>query len=524
MEGRMRRVVGIHGWLALAGIVGIGLGLRLQASVAAGGPAAAMQGQISGIALSPASPVLPGTTVTITVNGSGPCGAVALNFGDGSGQTFPISGLPFSQAHAYANAGTFTITASGQGNCQGSQTTALVVRNGTVQSLSASPASPNVASPVTFTVSGTTPCPSIRLAFGDGATATVNATSLPVQQTHAYAAAGSFTASADGQSGCGGHATTSVTVAAPAPPPPSPTPTPPPAGQPGPRPTPPLAANLRVLQPPPELSIDTAGLPRAASVGQQVSYPLGIRNTGSLPANGVGVRMFLPKQVDYVRVDSAQVTGCTVAHPTADTAIVNCTAAEIAAGGTANLTLVVKPINGLVDGDQISFTFQVDPSNAIAESNEGNNVATATTSLAAPSDLELTIVSVTHLNVSTNSAVCTASLANLAVRVRVTNHGAGQSRPTTVRMDWAPGVAPDSSNCPPGTTCSNGSCVVRPGATDRPPFASCAINFVFPGSAQECEFHVSAPGNLSEFGTATVDPNRSDVNDPNRANNSKPIR
>jgi uncharacterized repeat protein (TIGR01451 family) len=489
-------------------------------TVAVGVSAASMQGQINSIALSPASPVLPGTTVTIAVNGSGPCGAVTLNFGDDAVQTFAISGLPFSHGHAYPIAGTFTITASGQGNCRGTQTSTLVVRNGAVQSLTTSPGSPNIGSPVTFTVSGTTPCPSIQLNFGDGATTTVNATSLPVQQTHTYAAAGSFVAKAAGQGGCGGTATTVVTVQAPT----SPAPPIPPPSQSGARPTPQIPTNLRLLPLAPDLSIDTTGLPLVASVGQQVPYPLHIRNTGGSAASSVGVRMFLPKQVDFVRVDSTQVTGCAVAHPTSDTAIVNCTAPEIAAGGTATATLVVKPINGLVDGDQISFTFQVDPFNAIAESNEGNNLATATTSIAAPSDLELTIVSVNHLNVASNPAICHGSEANLAVRVRVTNHGPGQSRPTTMKMDWAPGVTPDSSDCPNGTTCSAGSCVLATGATVTPAFGSCAIGFLFPGTVQECAFNVIAPGNLSQFGTATVDPNGTDVNDPSRANNSKPIK
>ena len=184
----------------------------------------------------------------------------------------------------------------------------------------------------------------------------------------------------------------------------------------------------------------------------------------------------------------------------------------------------MKPITGLVDGDQISFTFQVDPSNAIAESNEGNNVATVTTNLAGPSDLELTIVSLNHLNVGRSAVVCSGSQANLAVRVRVTNHGPGQSRPTTIKMDWAPGVTPDASDCPNGTSCVAGSCVPAPGATETPLFGACAIGFIFPGSVQDCVFTVVAPGNLSQFGTATVDPNRTDVNDPNRGNNSKPIR
>src|SRR5882724_8620398 len=79
---------------------------------------AAEAGLVTQVTLSPASPVAPGTAVTVTVDATAPCGAIEINFGDGgAAQTFPIITLPLHQAHTYKTAGTFTITAKGQANC-----------------------------------------------------------------------------------------------------------------------------------------------------------------------------------------------------------------------------------------------------------------------------------------------------------------------------------------------------------------------------------------------------------------------
>ena len=58
--------------------------------------------------------------VQITVRGTNPCGAVNLDYGDGSGAvTHAISQLPVTIPHEYNRAGEFRIRARGQGNCDG---------------------------------------------------------------------------------------------------------------------------------------------------------------------------------------------------------------------------------------------------------------------------------------------------------------------------------------------------------------------------------------------------------------------
>ena len=80
----------------------------------------------TGVAAVPAS-VVTGQPSTITVSGSPVCGAIEINYGDGTGQVYPITGLPFSQAHAWSTAGSKTITATGHGDCGGVVTTSLTV-------------------------------------------------------------------------------------------------------------------------------------------------------------------------------------------------------------------------------------------------------------------------------------------------------------------------------------------------------------------------------------------------------------
>ena len=80
----------------------------------------------TGVAAVPAS-VVTGQPATITVSGSLLCGAIEINYGDGTGQVYAITGLPFSQTHTWSTAGTKTITATGHGDCGGQVTTTVTV-------------------------------------------------------------------------------------------------------------------------------------------------------------------------------------------------------------------------------------------------------------------------------------------------------------------------------------------------------------------------------------------------------------
>jgi len=83
--------------------------------------------QVMNVAVSP-SPPLVGQPATVTVTGgSALCGAVAINYGDGTTITYPIAGLPTSQTHVWSTPGNKTVVATGQGNCTGKATTSVQV-------------------------------------------------------------------------------------------------------------------------------------------------------------------------------------------------------------------------------------------------------------------------------------------------------------------------------------------------------------------------------------------------------------
>src|SRR6188768_2838309 len=88
--------------------------------------AALLLGTISGVQGS-ASSVNVGSAVTFTVAGSNPCGAVNIDYGDGTAITYAITGLPVSQSHQFDKAGNFTVIARGMGNCDGEARTSIVV-------------------------------------------------------------------------------------------------------------------------------------------------------------------------------------------------------------------------------------------------------------------------------------------------------------------------------------------------------------------------------------------------------------
>jgi len=53
------------------------------------------------------------------VTGSSACGALTIDYGDGTAITYALNGLPTTQSHTWTSAGTKTIVSTGQGNCVG---------------------------------------------------------------------------------------------------------------------------------------------------------------------------------------------------------------------------------------------------------------------------------------------------------------------------------------------------------------------------------------------------------------------
>ena len=69
-----------------------------------------------------------GTPVSITVTGTNPCGAVRLNYGDGTEAiTHPLTNVPATIQYTYQRPGNFDILAEGMGNCDGVVSTKIRV-------------------------------------------------------------------------------------------------------------------------------------------------------------------------------------------------------------------------------------------------------------------------------------------------------------------------------------------------------------------------------------------------------------
>ena len=90
------------------------------------GSVSAADAQVMNVAVSP-SPALVGQPVTVTVTGgSAPCGAVEIDYGDGTVITY-ASGVPLVQSHTWTTVGNKTVIARGQANCTGQATVTVSV-------------------------------------------------------------------------------------------------------------------------------------------------------------------------------------------------------------------------------------------------------------------------------------------------------------------------------------------------------------------------------------------------------------
>lgn len=98
----------------------------LALSLALAFAARANASTITGLTVKPAE-ARAGTNVTATAEGSGLCGAVNIDWGDGTAITYATSTLPVTQSHTYQSAGTFTVRAQGMGNCDGQATASVKI-------------------------------------------------------------------------------------------------------------------------------------------------------------------------------------------------------------------------------------------------------------------------------------------------------------------------------------------------------------------------------------------------------------
>ncbi len=184
-------------------------------------PFVANAGTITRVSASPAV-VVTGQTVTFTEEGTNPCGASNMTYGDGIVITYAITELPAKQTHVFEKPGTYTVIARGMGNCDGEATTTVEVKPAAAPPPAPAPTGPHVTSvefipaqgvvrrPVTFVVNGVGPC-RFTATFGDGNAREVNA-QLPSRFAHTYAVSGTYTTIIRPEPPCSGRFTQVLTV------------------------------------------------------------------------------------------------------------------------------------------------------------------------------------------------------------------------------------------------------------------------------------------------------------------------
>jgi hypothetical protein len=191
--------------------------------------AAGQDSAVLGVSVKPAT-VRAGSAVTATASGNGLCGAVHIDWGDGTAITYPTSTLPVSQSHNYRYGRSYTIRAQGMGNCAGQATTTIRVEGPPPPPAAPTPPAPppaptkgpSIASVDVSTpgdggpnmrairVTGTGTC-AYKLDFGDGNNEGRNA-SLPEVVRHNYPAQGRYTIIATASPPCTGTARSTVVV------------------------------------------------------------------------------------------------------------------------------------------------------------------------------------------------------------------------------------------------------------------------------------------------------------------------
>jgi len=165
-------------------------------------------GTVTGVQVSQPS-VRVGDVVTVTVQGTNPCGAANVDYGDGAAITYAITGLPVSQSHKYERAGAFTVVARGMGNCDGEARTRVEVTDpapppasppsappqspapAEVTAVAFAPAPAVVRQPVAIQISGRGSC-ALVVDYGDGNQQNFEG-ALPRRITHTYAVADVYT-------------------------------------------------------------------------------------------------------------------------------------------------------------------------------------------------------------------------------------------------------------------------------------------------------------------------------------------
>jgi len=195
------------------------LALSIVTAVTIGVAATQQRGTVTGVSAARSARV--GQQIAVDVTGTNPCGAVNIDYGDGTAITYATETLPITKGHTYAYGGTYTIKATGMGNCERTATTQITISgpprppappalSGKITSVDFQPSSGAVREPVKIVVNGSDSC-AFDIDFGDGNRQHVSGT-LPQSIEHTYSVADTYTVVVDPSSPCSGRFTERLQV------------------------------------------------------------------------------------------------------------------------------------------------------------------------------------------------------------------------------------------------------------------------------------------------------------------------
>jgi uncharacterized repeat protein (TIGR01451 family) len=132
-----------------------------------------------------------------------------------------------------------------------------------------------------------------------------------------------------------------------------------------------------------DLTISKVDQPDPVNPGQQVTYTITVQNLGQTNSTAVTVTDSLPAGLTYGSAADTTPSGPVgfVCNETSPPGTIVCTGGAIPGGGSAQITLVAIVDNPCVVVSPVTNQASVDPSNTIAESNEGNNTASQATTI-----------------------------------------------------------------------------------------------------------------------------------------------
>jgi uncharacterized repeat protein (TIGR01451 family) len=137
----------------------------------------------------------------------------------------------------------------------------------------------------------------------------------------------------------------------------------------------------------PDLAVTNADSPDPVAPGHDLTYDIGIANTGTRTAQGVAVKETMPSKTTFVSATAP--TGWTIASPAAgSTGDVTFTRNAVPPGYSASFTVVVHVNPGTAEGTSLSATASA--TSSTPESNLSNNSATTTARVSMKSDLVVT--------------------------------------------------------------------------------------------------------------------------------------